>query len=101
MRPRPRVSAVRHRGRATKLAATPTSAPAMNQKKAIDPPTTRLRNGAQSRADATIHMIHVDVAMSQAADILSPTTDKNTGENRQLQAFRMTGRVRTRARYDK
>src|ERR1700681_3045967 len=102
MRPRPRISAVRHKGRATKLAATPTSAPAMNQKKAIRPPqqhACELR--AQSRAEATIHMIRADVAMSQAADILSPTTDKNAGKNRQLHAFRLTGRVRTHAGHDK
>jgi hypothetical protein len=46
-------------------------------------------------------MIRAAVTMSQAADILSPTTDKNAGENRQLQAFRLTGRVRTRALDDK
>jgi len=46
-------------------------------------------------------MIRAAVTMSQAADILSPTADKNAGENRQLQAFRLTGRVRTRALHDK
>src|ERR1700704_110795 len=34
----PRVSAPRQRGKATRLAATPTNAPAMNQKKAMRPP---------------------------------------------------------------
>ena len=52
-------------------------------------------------AGATIHMIRVAVTMSQAADILSPTADKNAVENRQLQAFRVTGRVRSRVRHDK
>src|ERR1700730_4065620 len=99
MRPRARVSALRQRGMATRLAATPTNAPAMNQKKAMRPPQRSLKSRAQTEcAGATIHMIRVAVTMSQAADILSPTADKNAVENRQLQAFRVTGRVRRRVR---
>jgi hypothetical protein len=70
----------------------------MNQKVAMKLPLYVVNSRAHTtRADATIHMIRARVTMSQAADILSPTTDKNAGENRQLQAFRMAARVRSRA----
>ena len=52
---------------------------------------------AQSRADTTIHMIRADVAMSQAADMLSPTTDKILEKTGNYTRSVMTGTVRTRA----
>src|SRR3979490_645238 len=94
----PGAGAPRHGGIAIRAAPAPTNAPAMNQKIAMKAPLRMVKPRAQTaRADVTIHTICTRVTMSQAADILSPTTDKNAGENRQLQAFRMTARVRSRA----
>src|SRR2546423_15225704 len=98
-RPRPRAIAPGHRGVATNVAPTPTKAPAMNQKIAMRPPEGSSSHEREAaRVDVTIHMIRAPVTMSQAADILSPTTDKKTGENRQLHAFRLAARVRSHAR---
>jgi hypothetical protein len=52
---------------------------------------------AQASDDVTIHANPTAVTMSQATDSLSPSTDKNAGENRQLHALRLAGRVRMRA----
>ena len=48
---------------------------------------------AQANDDVTIHAMRVWVTMSHTADSLSPSDDKNAGENRELQAIRPTGRV--------
>src|SRR6476646_1947008 len=90
-------TAPRQSGNTTSVAAPPTNTPARNENNTMKLNHSCLRAGTTLQSNPA----REPFLTSQKTDTVSPIDDKNIRKNRQLQAIRLSGRVRTHHRGDK